>query len=108
MKKICVCLFVVLSIISGCSVHYYKIDQTDILFYLRNKDAKDVHFQYSHDGFQCHEAEQVKGGLWQVEVPSVDEFSYFYMVDGRMYVPPCLLTEQDDFGNENCIFSRGM
>lgn len=93
---------------SGCSVHYYKTDQENVSFYLRMKEASDVHFQYSLDGYRCHEAEKVKDGLWQVVVPSDNEFTYFYMVDGSMYVPPCLFTESDDFGNENCIFAEGM
>lgn len=108
MKKITMCMVLSLSFLMGCSVHYYSIDNGDISFYLRDKEAKDVHFQYSYDGYQCHEAESTGSGVWQVDVPSVDEFSYFYMVDGKLYVPPCLLTEKDDFGNENCIFSKGM
>lgn len=107
MKKI-YGLVVCVSMLMGCSMHYYKIGDGDVSFYLRNKEAKDVHFQYSRDGFQCHEAENKGGGVWQVAVPSGEEFSYFYMVDGSLFVPPCFLTEQDDFGNENCIFSMGM
>ena len=108
MAKITFLLLTVIIFFSGCSIHYYDVGKDKISLYLKVEEASDVHFQYSLDGYQCHEAEKVKKGLWEVVVPPVDEFSYFYMVDGRMYVPPCLFTEYDDFGNENCIFSKGM
>ncbi|MBU1172557.1 MAG: hypothetical protein KKD44_23610 [Proteobacteria bacterium] len=108
MKPWLIYLGVAVFFIPACSVHYYKINDDSISFYLKDKDAKDVHFQYSYDGFECHEAQKIKGDTWKIIVPSVNEFSYFYMVDGKVYVPPCLFTEHDDFGNENCIFSEGM
>lgn len=108
MGKAVFSVLIVWIVVSGCSTHYYDVNKDRISFYLRMKEASDVHFQYSIDGYQCHEAEKVKNNIWQVVVPANDEFSYFYMVDGSMYVPPCLFTEYDDFGNENCVFSQGM
>jgi hypothetical protein len=32
------------------------------------------------------------------------EFSYFYVVDGTLYLPSCNYMEYDDFGNKNCIY----
>jgi hypothetical protein len=108
MKNVMIPLMGFLSLLTACSTHYYKKNGDTISFYLKSKDAQDVHFQYSLDGFSSHEAENVKGDTWCVSVPSVREFSYFYMVDGKVYIPPCQFTEKDDFGNENCIFTEGL
>ena len=44
-------------------------------------------------------------GSWQISVPGNESFRYFYMIDGKKFLPDCLLRENDDFGGENCIYS---
>jgi hypothetical protein len=36
------------------------------------------------------------------------QFSYFYLVDGEVFLPECTLTESDDFGSRNCVYAPGM
>lgn len=108
MKKNAIVIIFVVWLLSACSSHYYQRNEDTISFFLKNNAAKDVHFQYSHDGFSCHEAEKIDRGIWRVRVPAIREFSYFYVVDGKVYTPPCEYMEKDDFGSENCIFTEGL
>jgi hypothetical protein len=39
-----------------------------------------------------------------VSLPSGYPFRYYYVLDGEMYLPPCQMIENDDFGSANCIF----
>jgi hypothetical protein len=43
-----------------------------------------------------------------VSVPAGLQFSYFYLVDGEVYVPECAFSESDGFGSRNCVFVPGM
>ena len=90
--------------LGGCSTHYYRINDSKIHLYLKEPKAKDVFFASSLDGFELHRAEQKKNGMWEVTLPLGTEFSYFYMADGVLLIPPCRYKEKDDFGSENCIF----
>ena len=58
----------------------------------------------SVDGYQLHQAEKIDSKTWLVTMPVGSEFTYFYIIDGIAYVPPCRFKEKDDFGSENCIF----
>jgi hypothetical protein len=89
---------------AGCATHYYKIDADSVNLYLRLPEAKDVYFSTSLDDFALYPTEQVKSGIWAVTVPANREFTYFYKVDGNIYLPECKLREKDDFGDENCVF----
>jgi hypothetical protein len=104
MRTPLVCMLVVLGI-TGCAVHSYESGEDGVRLYLRNPDARSVSFASSLDGFRLHKARKMDGGMWEVRVRSRDEFTYFYIVDGVLYAPPCPLREQDDFGSENCIYS---
>lgn len=94
--------------LSGCSNHYYKVTGNSILFYLKNKTAKTVEFCYSVDDFSCHPVRKATDDTWEIRVPVHEEFSYFYLVDGKAYAPSCSLREKDDFGHENCLFIHEM
>jgi hypothetical protein len=43
--------------------------------------------------------------VWKVTLSRLNEFKYFYLVDGKAYLPDCRLRENDDFGSNNCVFS---
>ena len=79
-----------------------------VSIYLKKDDAEVVYFSYSLDGYELHEADKIDDDTWEVRVPCSEEFKYFYIVDGDVYVPACRITEKDDFGSENCIFVPGM
>ena len=57
----------------------------------------------SHDHFVPREARK-ENKRWVVSLPADSRFRYFYLVDGEIYLPPCRMKENDDFGSENCIF----
>ena len=108
MKKFFAGLLLFLFAATGCANHYYRKSGDRLQFFLKNPDAGQVAFACSTDGFQLHAAEQIGSATWMVSLPDATEFSYFYMIDGKVYLPPCPLTETDDFGFENCVFSSDM
>ncbi|SPD75192.1 conserved hypothetical protein [uncultured Desulfobacterium sp.] len=101
-------LAVLLLLLTGCwGGHYYQENQGMVSIYLKRSDADEVYFASSLDGYKLHEADRIDNDTWEIRVPSSEEFRYFYMVDGDVYIPACRITEKDDFGSENCIFEPG-
>ncbi|MDW7772410.1 MAG: hypothetical protein SCH71_05910 [Desulfobulbaceae bacterium] len=101
-------LLMALCCITGCSKkHYYTIQEDSISLYYHNEEAAEVLFASSIDHFAVHPAE-ANNSLWQISVPLREEFSYFYIVDGRVTLPECSLQQQDDFGSKNCLYVHGM
>ena len=94
-------------LVSGCSPHYYCNDDNNLILHLWQPGAATVYLFSSLDGFVPRAAEP-RGGVWINRVPSGREFRYFYSVDGKILVPDCALTEKDDFGSENCLYSPGL
>lgn len=87
----------------GCATHYHKVNQESLVLYLKKPDARQVILYCSADDFIPHEAAHIDG-KWVVSIPMADQFRYFYEVDGKLFIPSCLLKEKDDFGSENCVF----
>ncbi len=88
----------------GCASHYLRYTHKEVKIYLRHRGGKEVQFASSLDGYRLHAARRVGPATWMVSLPSQAEFTYFYLVDGRMYVPPCRFKQSDDFGSLNCVF----
>ena len=107
-------LFVIFSCVlcaafmAGCSAHHYAVDGGFVSFYLKDRDAKTVEFHCSADDFRSHQAREVRKGTWEIRVKADRSFSYFYLVDGKVVIPPCPMKEKDDFGQENCLFCDDM
>ena len=93
---------------AGCATHYYKIDADRVNLYLRMPGAKIVYFSTSLDEFELYRTKKLESGIWEVAVPASREFTYFYKVDGIIYLPDCKLREKDDYGDENCVFIPDM
>jgi len=93
---------------AGCATHYYKMNADRVILYLRMPEAKIVYVSTSLDEFAFYRTKKLASGIWEVAVPATREFTYFYKVDGNIYLPDCKLREKDDFGDENCIFIPGM
>jgi hypothetical protein len=107
MKKSAFVVF--LLVLTGCGGgHYYQEKEGMVSIYLNRADAEMVYFSSSLDGYQLHKADKIDDDTWEFRVQSSEEFKYFYIVDGDVYVPPCRITEKDDFGSENCIYVPGM
>ena len=97
-----------LASLSCSQKHYATIKGDTITLYYENSEAKAVSFAYSLDHFRYHPARIGKSGTWEVSVLASDEFSYFYVVDGRIAVPECDFLIHDDFGSHNCLFPLNM
>ena len=102
----CITAFFLLG--AGCATHHYKVDADKVNLYLRMPGAKTVHFAASLDEFRPCPARKLAAGIWEVEMPASREFTYFYQVDGIIYLPECRLKQTDDFGAENCVFVPDM
>ncbi len=90
--------------ISGNTAHYYSVEYDTVTFYLNLAGAKHVYFAHSLDDYSPHRVKAGKDGTWEFTMKAKFEFSYFYIVDGTVYLPECQFRESDDFGSENCIF----
>jgi hypothetical protein len=101
-----VCLLVM---VCGCATHL--VHQTDGMIHLaiRNPTADSVKFACSRDGYQLHPATPKSLFRWEAQVDDTTEaFKYFFLVDGRVYLPACRFKEYDDFGSQICIYVPGM
>ena len=90
---------------SGCAgSHYTTENQDSVSLFLRQPDALHVQFASSIDKYTLHDTRKNGLGLWEINMPLPTAFSYFYVVDGAVYIPDCQFKETDDFGSENCIY----
>ncbi|MFT5700036.1 MAG: hypothetical protein ACI8ZB_002907 [Desulforhopalus sp.] len=97
------CLLIVL--LSSCTPHHYTTrDAGGVSLFLDAPKATEVSFASSIDSFQVRPAKKNSNGLWVMNDLVDHEFDYFYIVDGRVYVPDCRYKEKDDFGANNCIY----
>ena len=98
-------LFLILAIstVAGCTTHYYKTQNDLVSIYLK-KNAQQVYFASSIDRYTLHPIDRNGKGCWEIQVSGNEAFRYFYVVDGKVYVPDCRFKEFDDFGMQNCIF----
>ena len=108
MKRIAAIVFILAIGLAGCSNHFYRIEGDTLHLFLVKPEARDVLFAFSADGYAPHPASRDGSATWKISVPVDTEFTYFYIVDGAVFMPPCKFTEADDFGSENCIFVTGM
>lgn len=94
-----------LLVLAGCAPHHFVARQGNgVAIYLDAPRAITVVFASSLDSFQLHPTQKNAAGLWLTTILNDREFRYFYVVDGRVYVPDCKYREQDDFGATNCIY----
>lgn len=89
----------------GCAAHYHVINSGNVEMYLAAPQAQSVVLVISGDPFQQVRARQNASGVWKVTLNGLNEFKYFYLVDGKAYLPDCRLRENDDFESNNCVFS---
>ncbi len=92
----------------GCAAHSVQVDPNGVRFFLKMKDAEHVELACSIDRFSPREASRERRGTWVFSVPSNESFTYFYLVDGQVYLPDCPLKESDDFGSANCIYQPNL
>jgi uncharacterized protein (UPF0333 family) len=98
-------IFLGILITVSCTSHYYREDSNQIILYLKAPNAQNVQIAASYNSYALQPAERLDSNLWIVKLPKGITFSYFYLVDNQIVVPPCEMMEEDDFGQNNCIFS---
>lgn len=91
--------------VGGCSAHYHTIRNGQVEVYLEAPRARSVSIVVSGEAFEKVPAARTGFGTWKVTLNRADEFKYFYLVDGEVFLPECLFKERDDFGADNCVFS---
>lgn len=101
-------VFLLTGALSGCAHHYYCYEGSVVTIYLKAPDAESVSFASSLDGFALHPARKIDRKTWAFSLPDDSQFSYFYVIDGSVFIPECDYRENDDFGSANCIFIPGM
>ncbi len=89
----------------GCSTHYYEVRGGNIDIYLKQENAREVHFVASLNHFRPRPSLRLDGDTWVNRVKAGSEFRYFYLIDGEVFLPDCKYKENDDFGSQNCIFA---
>lgn len=89
----------------GCAAHTIRHGDGQADFYLRCPQAREVALATSLDGFIPHPACRNALDQWVVIVNTTRDFSYFYVVDGKILTPDCRMVEQDEFGGVNCVYS---
>ena len=104
MRRYLPVLLLVLVLLIGCARHFYTVKEGTVQLYLRTSEAGTVYFASSLDGYELHELTRNEEGMWKTVVLAQQEFRYFYIVDGQIFVPTCRLRERDDFGSENCVY----
>ena len=97
-------LTILLIALCGCSTHYYEVQGNNIDIYLKQENAREVHFVASLNHFRPRPSLRLDGDTWVNRVKAGSEFRYFYIIDGEVFLPDCKYKENDDFGSQNCIF----
>lgn len=93
-------------LVSACTgqSRYNVIDEKDgTAIVIRLPDARKVEFVCSCRNFAPAPAKKINNKMWSVTIPKSREFTYFFLVDGREYLPDCEFRQTDDFGSEICI-----
>lgn len=108
MKRTFVALIICGCFLCGCSLHYHDVKDDQVHFYLKNSPTGVVYFANSSDGFKLHRAVKIDHATWEVTAPAFREFSYFYIIDNKIFLPDCRFKEIDDYGYENCIYIPDM
>lgn len=95
----------VIGCLQGCAPQHLTIVQADTVTLLLNApQAKQVQFASSIDHFTAHDATKNPEGHWVVTELANQEFQYFYIVDGSLFIPECRFRQNDDFGTTNCRY----
>lgn len=98
-------LSVLVVLLAGCTPHHFIVKQpSGLTVSLTLPEAREVLFASSVDSFRLHPLQKEDDEIWVVSNLADEEFRYFYLVDGQLYIPECELTENDDFGTANCIY----
>lgn len=97
-------LLIPLLLIGCASNHIITRSGNTVQLGLLAPEARSVQLVSSQNGFAPQPARPDARGRWLATLPATHEFSYFYLVDGKHYLPDCREREFDDFGGSNCLY----
>lgn len=96
---------VVIGSLQGCAPQQLTIVQADtVTLFLNAPQAKQVQLVSSADHYTAHDATKNPDGHWVVTDLANQEFQFFYLVDGKPFIPECRFRQSDDFGTTNCRY----
>ena len=94
-----------LGLAGGCVPrHTVMVLDKSVTIVLRAPEASVVQFASSADRYALRPAVKDKQGNWVVAGIGNQEFQYFYLVDGKVFLPDCRYRQADDFGTANCRY----
>lgn len=85
-----------------------KPEGDGVCLVLRLPDAARVELLSSASGYAPVLAARNRDGLWEVRLPGLEPFDYFYRVDEEPFTPPCPQSRPDGFGGRTCIWEPGL
>ena len=89
----------------GCAPrHTVMVWDQSVTLVLQAPGASVVLFASSVDRFKLHPVTKDTQGNWVVAGLGDQEFQYFYLVDGQVFLPDCRYRQEDDFGAANCRY----
>jgi len=89
----------------GCATYHIEVKNEEVHIYLKKPEAENVYLLCSLDEYTPHPVAGDGSGKWGAVLPANMEFKYFFLVDGKVFIPACEMKEKDDFGSENCVYS---
>lgn len=96
---------IVVGCLQGCALQHRTIVQADTVTLLLNvPQAKQVQFASSVNHYTAQDATKNPEGHWVVTNLANQEFQYFYLIDGKPFIPECRFRQNDDFGTTNCRY----
>lgn len=105
MKKYFSIILMLFPLTAGCATPHYEVKNEKLHLYLKNPKAENVYMLCSLDEYKPRQAVNTGSGTWETVLSPYAEFKYFFLVDGKVFIPACDLKEKDDFGSENCVYT---
>ena len=105
MKRFFSLILVLFLLTAGCTIRHYEVKNEKLHIYLKDPKAEKVYMLCSVDEYKPRQAINTGSGIWETVLSPNIEFKYFFLVDGKVFIPACELKEKDDFGSENCVYT---
>ncbi len=105
MKKLLIAGMVAI-MLSACSTTSYSVKRYDdtISFYAKIPKAKVVYFVSNLTNLKKIKSKKESKDIWKTTLHYTGGVIRYYIVDGKIYLPPCRSYEKDDFGGRDCIY----
>ncbi len=107
MKRFLVMSVATALMLSACSMAPYSVKRHGnyISFHAKIPQAKNVYFVSNLTNFQKVKAKMESKGVWESTLPYKGGIiKYFYIADGKIYLPPCKSYVKDGFGGKDCVY----